>query len=220
MFLSRFRVRGYKCLEDVDIALTPIHVLIGPGDSGKTSLLEAISAFYGRLKTPATHWFPAVASPRDLLTHGSSVPTIDLAGQWSEMSPSGKPWLTAGFGYSILVPSSGTNFAITDQWVRPRAGKDLQSGLARVATAYPHGGGLAKAEDHLAQATFRDTIQKMLEPAPIYRLDPQRLAEAAGLDPSRSGLMANDGHGLPLLLDEIVHRHPKQFAEIQAEFCR
>ena len=30
MFLSRFRVRGYKCLEDVDLALTPIHVLIGP----------------------------------------------------------------------------------------------------------------------------------------------------------------------------------------------
>ena len=48
MFLSRFRVRGYKCLEDIDLALTPIHVLIGPGDSGKTGLLEAISAFYGR----------------------------------------------------------------------------------------------------------------------------------------------------------------------------
>ena len=92
MFLSRFRVRGYKCLEDLELALTPIHVLIGPGDCGKTSLLEAISAFYGRLKTPATQWFPAVAGPRELISHDSSVPTIDLAGQWSEVqSPGGPP---------------------------------------------------------------------------------------------------------------------------------
>ena len=176
MFLSRFRVRGYKCLEDVDVALTPIHVLIGPSDSGKTSLLEAISAFYGRLKTPATQWFPAVANPRELITHGSSVPTIDLAGQWSEMPPPGGPPLpAAGYGYSILVPPSGANFAIMDQWVRPRAGKDPQSGLTRVAIAFPHGAGPAKAEDRAAvQATFRDTVQKMLEPAPVYRLDPRR----------------------------------------------
>ena len=221
MFLSRFRVRGYKCLEDVEVALTPIHVLIGPGDSGKTSLLEAISAFYGRLKTPATQWFPAVAGARDLITHGSSVPTIDLAGQWSEVPPPGSPPLpAAGYGYSILVPPSGTNFGIMDQWVRPRAGNDPQSGLARAAIAFPHGAGPAKAEDRAAQATFRDTVQKMLQPAPVYRLDPRRLAEPAEIDPSRCGPMAADGHGLPVLLDEIAQRHPQRFAEIQAEFCR
>ena len=91
MFLSRFRVCGYKCLADVDIPLTPIHVLVGRSDCGKTSLLEAISAFYGRFKTPAAEWFPAVANPCDLLTHGSSVPTIDLAGHWSERQASGGP---------------------------------------------------------------------------------------------------------------------------------
>ena len=44
MFLSRFRVRGYKCLEDVDVPLTPFHAIVGPSDCGKSSLLEAISA--------------------------------------------------------------------------------------------------------------------------------------------------------------------------------
>ena len=76
--------------------LTPIHVFIGPGDSGKTSLLEAISAFHGRLKTPATRWFPAVANPRKLIAHGSSVPTIDLAGHWSERQSPGSPPLPGG----------------------------------------------------------------------------------------------------------------------------
>ena len=221
MFLSRFRVRGYKCLEDVEVSLSPIHVLIGRSDSGKSSLLEAISAFYGRLKTPATHWFPAVANARDLLTHDSSAPTIDLAGHWSERQTSGGPPLpAAGYGYSVLVPSSGVNLAIADQWIRPRAGDDPQSGLTRVAIAFPHGTGPVKAEDRTAQAAFHDAVQKMLQPAAVYRLDPRRLAEPARIDPSRCGLMTADGHGLPVLLDDIARRHPEQLAEIEAEFCR
>jgi AAA15 family ATPase/GTPase len=39
--ITRFRVRNYKALRDVTLDLTPIHVLIGPNDSGKTSILEA-----------------------------------------------------------------------------------------------------------------------------------------------------------------------------------
>ena len=47
MFLSRFGVKNYKCLGDIDIPLTPIHVLIGQNDAGKTSLLEAWRRFTG-----------------------------------------------------------------------------------------------------------------------------------------------------------------------------
>jgi AAA15 family ATPase/GTPase len=42
--LSYFRVENYKCLERVELPLTPMHVLIGPNDSGKTSVLEAMLA--------------------------------------------------------------------------------------------------------------------------------------------------------------------------------
>ena len=40
--LTQFSVKNYKCLADVTLPLTPIHVLIGQNDTGKTSLLEAI----------------------------------------------------------------------------------------------------------------------------------------------------------------------------------
>ena len=40
--LSHFSVKNYKCLADVSLPLTPIHVLIGQFDTGKTSLSEAI----------------------------------------------------------------------------------------------------------------------------------------------------------------------------------
>jgi len=40
--ITRFEIQNYKALRDVAIDLTPIHVLIGPNDSGKTSILEAL----------------------------------------------------------------------------------------------------------------------------------------------------------------------------------
>ena len=50
MYLSRFGVKNYKCLGEIDIPLTPIHVLIGQNDCGKTSLLEAMAAFFATSK--------------------------------------------------------------------------------------------------------------------------------------------------------------------------
>ena len=46
--MTRFGVKNYKCLKEVDIPLTPIHVIIGQNDAGKTSLLEAMLAFFRR----------------------------------------------------------------------------------------------------------------------------------------------------------------------------
>jgi len=42
--ITRLRIKNFKALRDIDIALTPIHVLIGPNDSGKTSILDALAA--------------------------------------------------------------------------------------------------------------------------------------------------------------------------------
>jgi predicted ATPase len=42
--IESFHVQNYKALRDVRLELTPVHVLIGPNDSGKTSILEALTA--------------------------------------------------------------------------------------------------------------------------------------------------------------------------------
>src|SRR5262249_4758754 len=49
--ITRFHVENYKALRDVTLELTPIHVLIGPNDSGKTSIFEALTAL-----SRATHY--------------------------------------------------------------------------------------------------------------------------------------------------------------------
>jgi predicted ATPase len=47
------RVTNFRCIRGVDVHLTPLHALIGPNDSGKSSLLQAI-----RVPHPHAHfWF-------------------------------------------------------------------------------------------------------------------------------------------------------------------
>lgn len=40
--IDEFTARGFGCLTDVTVRLTPLHAFIGPNDSGKSTLLEAI----------------------------------------------------------------------------------------------------------------------------------------------------------------------------------
>src|SRR5437588_12928491 len=58
--------RNFKCLRDVEINLSPFTVLIGPNDSGKSSLLDAIQ-FLGRTATGGTQGASATNLPLDRL---------------------------------------------------------------------------------------------------------------------------------------------------------
>ena len=40
--ITRIQILNYKCLEYVDVHLTPFQVLVGPNASGKSTLIDAI----------------------------------------------------------------------------------------------------------------------------------------------------------------------------------
>lgn len=42
IFIERLKVKGFGCLENIDVSLTPLHALIGPNDSGKSTILRAV----------------------------------------------------------------------------------------------------------------------------------------------------------------------------------
>src|SRR6266436_6087291 len=65
--ITRFQVQNYKALRDVTLDLTPIHVLIGPNDSGKTSILEAIAALCRSVDHPLAHAFTGTWEGRQLV---------------------------------------------------------------------------------------------------------------------------------------------------------
>ena len=57
-------VNNYKCLVGVDFPLTPIHVIIGQNDSGKTNLLEAMLALSRSTTDRSIKHSPAMAGSR------------------------------------------------------------------------------------------------------------------------------------------------------------
>jgi ABC-type uncharacterized transport system ATPase subunit len=43
--VEELRVRNFRCVKETDFPLSPLHALIGPNDSGKSTLLDAITKF-------------------------------------------------------------------------------------------------------------------------------------------------------------------------------
>lgn len=41
-YVDWVRIENYRCIKSIDLHLTPLHALIGPNDSGKSSILSAI----------------------------------------------------------------------------------------------------------------------------------------------------------------------------------
>ncbi len=72
------KVTNYKCLADVALDLTPLHVVIGQNDAGKTSLLEAILALHRSSEEPLADAFPGRWDGTELVYEGATKPIIDL----------------------------------------------------------------------------------------------------------------------------------------------
>ncbi len=41
-YINRLRIQNYGCIKDLELELTPLHALIGPNDSGKSTVLMAL----------------------------------------------------------------------------------------------------------------------------------------------------------------------------------
>jgi predicted ATPase len=46
-YIDWVRIKGYGCIQDVALRLTPLHALIGPNDSGKSTILRALQERVG-----------------------------------------------------------------------------------------------------------------------------------------------------------------------------
>ncbi len=75
--IEHFRVRNYKALKDVSLALTPIHVLIGPNNTGKTSILEAVTALSRSVEFPLETAFTGPWQGSELVwNHHAELPVV------------------------------------------------------------------------------------------------------------------------------------------------
>ena len=215
--LNRFHVENYKCLRDVTVPLTPIHVLIGQNDAGKSSLLEALYAFF-RSRDCALpeafsgHWFGD-----DLVYEGAEEPMITLEGTWNNFGTYG---LCTEFNMRVGFGVIGErDCRIDEEWA---TSEDSQ----RTAFQTRHERRTAIERRHHG-AGIRDENKKIerqfgifLDGVHLYRLDPRLMAIPSELSPKRKFRLDPDGFGLPGLLDDILGYDIERFAKIRDEFCR
>jgi energy-coupling factor transporter ATP-binding protein EcfA2 len=223
MYLSRFGVKNYKCLGEIDIPLTPIHVVIGENDAGKTSLLEAMAALCASCERPLSAVFPTPWEGRELVFHGSPEPVVEFWGEWTLGDGDGSAPVQQPlrYGFPVRFPQSGTNCTTDAEWIDQLG---TRRAIAPHSGPHPHtwpmryrsGEGIPKQID---TRPF-EVVSSVLKPAHKYALDPKIMAIPAAIDPGRKFRLDPDGFGLPRLLLDILGYDPELFIALRTEFCR
>ena len=223
MYLSRFGVKHYKCLGDIDIPLTPIHVLIGENDAGKTSLLEAIAAYTASSSMPVDALFPDPWSGADLVLHGTEERNVVFEGVW-KAHPNDEPQdvpPSVRYGLTLEFGGEGKQCECKGEWIGPANAVRGLSGEYVKRAPNKTWLGSTQAVSYFQEAS-RDYVRAIwcaLKPAPMYLLDPRIMALPAAIDPGRAFRMDLDGFGLATLLDDILDHHAEQFLRLRDTFC-
>jgi len=211
--LNSFHVENYKCLRDVTIPLTPIHVLIGQNDAGKSSLLEAIYAFFRSSRMPLPEAFSGHWLGDDLVYENATDSCVTIEGNWSKFG-----------SYGLKV-----EFARSEQR-RCSNAEEWHESLHSTRKAIPHAAtapysAIQRWQTHPQQFSDEDAelareVSSLLSGAHLYSLDPKLMGIPSYLSRERRFRLDPDGFGLPGLLDDILGYDLELFRKIRSEFCR
>jgi predicted ATPase len=236
--LSYFRVENYKCLERAEFPLTPIHVLIGRNDSGKTSVLEAMLAYMR--STSSTIAVPEALSDgwqgKELVYHGAKKDAQVSLTAMSDRSLVTKdattgidtPWDRLGYGFSLSFTSQ-PRCHVANEWYmerresyRPEPSGDPLAREEPITTSGKHHEyttpAFLRSQGNEPEASMKLPLG-MFGPASLYRFDPKVLAIPAIANVDRKFRMDPDGFGLATLLDDILGYDPELFLALRKTFC-
>lgn len=209
--INTFRVQNYKALRDVTLHLTPIHLLIGPNDSGKTSLLQAIKALSDSLSMPLDQAFGSRWEGADLVTDGNPSETVVLRAE-SDDSPSANLEVECQFqeqGRKVELVNVEVGleaqFTALDPKFRNSVNSDnlqkiINSGSKRGASLSPK-----LSNDAAAQ------IESRFHGAELFRWNARLLSLPCALDAAAGFRMLASGFGLARVLDAIIGYSPSRF---------
>jgi len=206
--ITRFRVQNYKCLRNVTIDLTPIHVLIGPNDSGKSSILEAIAALCRSVDHELPSAFTGSWDGTSLVWRTSHDVVVELSATLRDAETL--------FDYELgcIFSTSGRHVVVRLER-RRRAGESNWVEFGR-------SGSMETTAYRSSRKGNPQTTQERnaLAGVQYFRWNPRVLALPVALDPSRRFRLEQSGFGLALVLDDFKSEQSERFAELERQFTR
>lgn len=217
--ITQFSLRNYKAFKAVDVPLTKIHVFIGRNDSGKSSLLEAISAFCRTARADMTlaDAFEGRWQGRELVNNkaAESVAAFRATIEF----PASQDRKPVEYGFEVFFdPSALTKRCeVRNEFIHP-----FRQNIIRPASV--NGEGTAVGQRTGTSGVQRaqhllDVVGEALGSAQLFRFEPKLMALPAAIREGRRFRLDSDGFGLPNVLDDILGFDAEAFVKLSKEFC-
>lgn len=206
--IKRLRVKNFKALRDIEVELTPIHVLIGPNDSGKTSILDVIAALCRSVDHPLAHAFLGSWKGTELVWNGHPDLPVSIEVDFDDET------ITA-YGISVLFGMKKRKVDIQSESFREETSTlklERLEDRTWVKHQVDHPGWSAPHSDKLKR------VRKLLEGVHYYYWNPRFMALPVAPDSKRRFRMEPNGFGLSLCLDEILSFDRDRFAQLERRF--
>ncbi len=210
--LRSFTIQNFKCLRHVTVKLEPFTVLIGPNDSGKSSILDALRLIGQTFVRPLSEVFTG-QNRAGALTWQQEV-AADV--RWQLLFERGNE----SFVYKYSMPS-GAERGVSGRGGFFERGHDPRNLLEpRLSLEYDSEGGVPFAHQSSSAETLLRSIlaekaqtglefRREIEPfttvfadIPRYRLDPDALRQAAV--PQPDAVLSSSGDNLVGVLDRLI----------------
>lgn len=215
--ITRFRVQNYKALRDVTLDLKPMHILIGPNDSGKTSILEALASLCRSVDHQLPEAFVGSWKGADLVWKGDigRIVTLEAEGKAGE-----KNWK---YRLGCRFVQRERDAHVEEEVLE--FGRMLEEAVAAdlpglpVATLVYEVAVLNRGVPDNQRSTARG-LYHVLSGAHLYRWVPRLLSLPVAAQSKRRFRMESTGFGLALCLDDILGYDRRQFEELENHFKR
>ncbi|QDS90064.1 recombination protein F [Rosistilla ulvae] len=202
--LTRIRVQNFKAIADAELSLSPLHLLIGPNDSGKTSFLEAIAAISRSLDHTLATTFLGRWTSRQLVHSDSAERKVAF-----EADVDGSVDGT----YRIVCDFPDQNRRVTLAEAN-LGGQSVVLG-DETLTGF-HDRGLAMKKENFPLC---ERLADAISPCWYLRWSARNLSLPATLSPKRHLRLAGNGFGLPTMLDDLLGESRERFGELERKFC-
>lgn len=213
MEIKSLKVQNFGCIKDLEMKLTPLHAVIGPNDSGKSTLLRAVRT---GMQLYAGHFNPAdkapsggaLISPFDPGSHDNA--KISIALNLNRFN-------NAQYGFKYDLNLLGTQ-QISER-LKPKNGEEInakRSWNQVTQMRYWYENNIHKQQDFFKEYYSKNCPDIKLALPKMVRLDPDSLRIPGGHIVSAGAIdFEEKGYGLASVLDSLMKRKLKDYLKIR-----